>query len=800
MLTNYLKFAIRSILKRKVFSSINIIGLAIGISVCLVIWRYIEFELSYEIFHEKRERIYRLTSSFYTDGAIEPYTGYDLGPALKSDMPEVKSFVRTHGNEGILRYQSPSGAVVRFQEGNMLFVDSTFLDLFTFEPLIGNPGIALDQPSAIVLTETAARKYFGKEDPIGKLLNLTEGWVQGDYQVTCVLKDVPENSTIKFDFLVPIHNLLSSDFYRNNNARWDNFFTYVEIHDQAEMALLQRKIPGFIGKYKGEDKKIKSDAVFRFQPITRIHFSMDNQNEGTHLNTVYFFMLISIFILGIAWVNYINLSTAKAMERAREVGVKKAIGAQRIQLIAQFITESVIINLFGAGLAIILAILFLPILGNIVGRNFEFDFAQTGFWLVALILFIAGSLVSGFYPAFILSSFKAIDVIKGGMDKTRGGLSLRRGLVVFQFTASLLLIAGTFTIFRQIRFMQSQDKGINIDNMLVIKGPQLTDKKGIESRLIAFKNELLQSTSIAKVATSLAIPGGAVNINTLMRNLQSGAESAKGGNIVWVDPDFIDVYDLKLKYGKEWNVNSKSDMRAAIINESAFQAFGLGQGEDILNQRIVAGLDTVSIIGVVRNFHWNSMHRPYSPLLLLPEKVTSGSLSIKLNTTDISKAIKDIENKYTIFFPGNPFTYFFVDDFFNEQYKDEQQFSNIFGLFSILAIIIACVGLGGLASFTTNQRLKEIGIRKVLGASAGSIVALLSRKFLSLIMVASTIALPVLWLGSNQWFQRFAYRITFSWDLFAIPAVALLAISQLIVGLLVFRGANINPAKVLRTE
>ncbi|HEY5824797.1 MAG TPA: FtsX-like permease family protein [Cyclobacteriaceae bacterium] len=799
MIRNYLLLALRNLLKRKVYSFINVAGLAIGIAVCLVIWKYVEFELSYDRFHTNSENIYRVASSLYTDGGKDEYTGHDLGPALLHDLPEIKSFTRTHANEGILSYQPASGDLVRFQESKMLFVDSTFLTLFSFDLIQGDASTALDKPNSIVMTASMADKYFDKNtDAIGKIVQLNEGWIEGQFEVTAIVKDLAENSSIRFDFLMPMHLLLETEFYKQS-PRWDNFLTYIETYHKTDQTLLTSKIPAFIEKYKGSDKNLNIKPSLSFQHITDIHFSPDMNHEGSHLNTIYFFILISIFILTIAWINYVNLSTARAMERAKEVGVKKAIGVQRIQLIGQFIIESVMVNLLGIIVAVILAALLLPVLGDIVGRKFFLDFAQPQLWIILITLFVVGSFLSGAYPAFVLSSFKTVDVMKGTTTRGKEGLSLRKGLVVFQFTASLLLIAGTFTIYRQMNFMKSQDTGLDIEQTLILKGPHLSDKNGIITRMISFKNELKEITSVSKVTTSYSIPGGEANTSTLMRKSGAMMETSKVGDEVWVDPDFIETYGMKLIAGKIWN-DKAPQMNAAIINEAALTAFGLGTAEQALNEKIIVARDTMSILGVVKNHHWNSLHKPFTPMLLLAEKACTGSVSIKLSGGNMEESVSRIEQKFKSMFPGNPYMYFFVDDYFNEQYKSEHQFGKIFSLFAMLAIIIACLGLGGLASFTTTQRIKEISIRKVLGASVNNIVTLLSSQFLQLILISGVIALPIIWYTATNWLNQFAYRISFSWDLFLLPVIGLLVIALLTVSILIFRGANVNPAKTLRSE
>jgi putative ABC transport system permease protein len=521
------------------------------------------------------------------------------------------------------------------------------------------------------------------------------------------------------------------------------------------------------------------------------------------MNTIYFYLLIAAFILAIAWINYINLSTARAMERAREVGIKKAVGAVKSQLIWQFICESVLVNLLAVVLAVVIGVLLLPVLGEIVGKEFSFDFADSRFWLVLSALFFIGSVISGAYPAFVLSSFNTIDVLKGKADRVSGGFSLRKALVVFQFACSLILIAGTFTIYRQVVFMRGQDKGLKMDQMLVVNGPKVLEWKNpkqTKSRIISFKNQLAQLTGVDAVASSASIPGGGYNWGTSMRKDGAPAEDNKNGSIVWVDPDFVKTYDIEIIAGRNFNPEIRSDMESVLVNESALKTFNLGTPEQALNERILLGDDTVAIVGVLKNYHWSSLKVDHSPWLMKADTISTRYFSIHLSSTNFTASIGAIEKLYNEAFPGNPFNFYFIDDFFNKQYKDEQQFAEIFSLFAVLAIIIACLGLWGLASFTTSLKLKEIGIRKVLGASTGSVMSLLSWQFLKLILIACVISIPITWYGIDQWLGTFAFRIGLQVDLFLVPVLTLIILALGTVSLQILKGANVNPAKILRSE
>jgi putative ABC transport system permease protein len=811
MIRNFFTLAIRNLLKRKVYSFINIFGLAIGVAVCLVILKYIDFELSYDNFHEKSAHIYRTITTHYRNGESRGtgvLSGYAQGPSLLADIPEVKTFVRTHPMYGgaVFTYKREGGDPSSFHEdNNTLWVDSTFFDVFTFKAAEGVLSTALNKPNSIVLTKKAATRYFKTdEDPLGKTIDIAGGWFDGGYEVTAVIAEVPENSHFNFEFILPVHNLLKGEQYTEDDGwGWNNFVTYVELNPQSDPKKVEEKLPAFVDKYQGKDlAESNSKNVIGLQPILSIHTTPGLTHDGPTISstTVYFFLIISIFILAIAWVNYINLSTARAMERAREVGIKKAVGAYRSQLISQFVFESLLVNLLGVVIAVIIAMGLLPLLGDIVNKDFSFDFTDWRFWIILVVLFLIGSLISGAYPAVVLSSFNTTEVLKGKSEKMVKGFSLRKALVVFQFASSLILIAGTFAIYRQLMYMRDQPKGLTMDQMLIINGPSVLDRSIRVERLTSMKNELKKIPGVLSVATSAAIPGGGYNWGTGIRRDGTDREQSKSGSIVWVDPDFIETYGITVLTGRQFNPEIKSDMESVLVNQAALTAFGLGDPENALTERLIFGGDTVAILGVLKNFHWSSLKSDHTPFLFKADTISDRNYSMHLSGTNINEVIKQVEAKYKEIFPGNPFDFYFLDEFFNNQYKADQQFGKIFSLFALLAIFIACLGLWGLASFTTAQKLKEIGIRKVLGASVGSIMSLLSWQFLKLVLIASIIALPLAGYGVNTWLDNFAFRIGLQWDLLVVPLVILVVVALGTVSLQILRGANINPAKTLRTE
>jgi putative ABC transport system permease protein len=797
-------------MKRKLYSFINIFGLAVGVAVCLVILKYVDFELSYDSYHSNAANIYRTTTTSWRQGELRGtsvLSGYAQGPALLADLPEVKRIVRTHPMYGgaVITYTRPEGDPSTFFEEGIQIVDSTFLDVFSYQAVQGNLETALDNPTSIVMTREMANRYFKPgEDPIGKVMKIAGGWFDGDFEVTAVIENVPGNSHFLFDFLLPMHKLLQGDQYtRDDGWGWNNFITYVELHSNTTPGQVLGKLEAFVEKYRGKRlKEINGKDLLSFQPIREIHLNPGMAHESSStvsVNVIYFFIVISIFIMAIAWVNYINLSTARAMERAREVGIKKAVGVFRSQLISQFLTESVLVNFLGVVIALLLAMLLLPVLGDIVGKQFSFDFTDPRLYMIMGGLFLLGSFVSGAYPAFVLSSFNVTEVLKGKSERAAGGFSLRKGLVVFQFASSLILIASTFAIYRQLMYMRSQDKGLTMEQMLIVNGPAVLEGSTRRQQLISAKNEMKNIPGVTEVATSAAIPGGGYNWGGNFRKVGTPVEDNKSGSVVWIDPDFVETYDLEIIAGKSFDASIKSSMEACLVNEAALKVYGLGTPEQALNERLLLG-DTTEIIGVVKNFHWNSLKTDHTPFMFKADTISGKAFSLHLSSNNMSKTVALVEAKYKELFPGNPFNYYFLDDFFDTQYKDDQQFGKIFSLFAGLAILIACLGLWGLASFTTSQKLKEIGIRKVLGASVGSIMSLLSWQFLKLVIIASVIGLPLTWYGISEWLGGFAFRISLGWDLLVVPVVILTLIALGTVSLQILKGATINPARVLRSE
>ncbi|MEI9918479.1 MAG: FtsX-like permease family protein [Bacteroidota bacterium] len=805
MLKNYLVLAVRQLRKHTLYSSINILGLSCGVAIFLVLWCYIRFETSFNSFHSKADRLYQLNTTLYSLD-MEPFTAWDVAPGLKESVPGITNIARFHWTQGTLTLKE--GHEERSStESGILFADNSIFDLFTFKPLAGNLSNALTGSYSIVLSRSAASRFFKDPmDAIGKTLALKGDWLSSDLVVTAVIEDAPDNSTLGYSSFVSIDPLINTAFYQGQ-CRWNNFFTYVELDDASSAQKVSEAFPRFISEYKSGEKLTYQPEMF-LQPIGDIHLSHQDPRQGKDLGNIYLFMIIAVTIIAIAWVNYVNLSTARAIERAKEVGVKKALGVVRKQLVLQFMTESFMINVISMTLAIILAGLFMPVLNNLADRQLTLDLTSPDQLTVILCLLGFGTLVSGLYPAIILSSFWTVEVIKGTGASPAGGFSLRKALIVFQFTASLCLLICTSAIVQQVWFMEKQDKGGRTEQVLVVSCP--VEAASIENngewntamaqRTVSLKNKLLSLPNIERVATSGVVPGGSYNQCAHIDIVGKSAEEITPGEnacTIFSDFDFIDTYKMSISAGRNWDAERKTDLKRVIVNEAFVADFKLGTSADAIEKKVVWMGDTLSIVGVVKNFYWESLKVTHRPLVLLPMEVYPRRISILVNG-NIEETVGKVEALYSEFYPGSEFYYYFAEDFYNRMYASDLRFGAIFGVFATFAILVACLGLFGMATFTMHQRSKEISIRKVLGASVKSIMMLLSTQFGRLLVIAIIIATPLSWYAINSWLESYPVRVGISFWMFAVPSVALLLVLAASVIVQVYRGANVNPARVLR--
>ena len=819
MFKSYLTTAWRNIRKNKIFSIINVVGLSIGMAACLLILQYVNFELSYDQFNKNVADLYRVYNDRYQNGKLIQHgtiTYSAIGQAMQKDYPEVVNHSRMmpFGNQII------TVGTEKFGDQPALAVDNSFLTMFSYDVIAGDQRSALLHPYTVVLTESAAARYFGvKPNDAGAALGRT--LIMGNdslpYKVTGICRDVPENSHLNFDILISYVTVLSGR-YPYKEADYDfkdsDFWHYIQLRHGADYKALEAKLPAFSDKYFQGNKVSGSVEKFYLQPLSRAHLYSDFEYEIGRTGSatvVWGLLIIAIFIIVIAWVNYVNLSTARSVERAREVGVRKVIGAEKTQLIRQFLTESFLVNVIALLLAIGLMFALQPAFNLLIGHRLSYAYllekSMGGyvitFGLLALVL--AGIFVSGFYPAFVLSSFRPIMVLKGRFSTSKSGIVLRKALVVGQFAITVVLIIGSLVVYRQIRFMNQQELGMNIDRILMVKPPSLTNwDSTFISRENSFTQELGHLPGVIGAASSWNEMGGETGRSFDVRRVDQDDATHFTMRHTAISYGFIPLYRIKVLAGRDYTYSDFnpdfSKLHNIILNESAIKLLGFKSPGDAIGKSIMRGSKKWDIVGVINDYHQKSLRYPVEPTMLMPAYSNNSVISVKINTGDMPATIAAIKKTYDTFFPGNYFDYHFLDDHFNKQYANDRLFGKAFSIFAGFAIFIACLGLLGLSLFATMQRTKEIGVRKVLGASVGNIVVLLSADFVRLVIAAIVIAIPIAWYIMHHWLQDFAYRIDIGWWVFIVAGLLAVAIALATISLQAVRAASSNPVKSLRSE
>ena len=805
MIKNYFKIAWRNIKRHKVYSGINILGLAIGIAACLLILQYVSFELGYENFQAKKDRVYRVLQDRYDNGKLSTQWAsgaYAVGNSFKDAIPEIEDYVKLLYRDKVIAERNNQP----LQIDKAFFASGAFFNVFTFPLVAGNAKTALTEPFTAAISETTAKKVFGSTNVVGKILRLNG---IREYTITAVYKEAPVNTQIRPNLLLSYATFVKLQGPDNNPETawsWDGCLTYLLLRKDADPKKVEAKFIPVVKKFAGDElKRFNASVTYYLMPLKNIHLYSHYIGEPAANGdgkTVYLLMGIAFFIVAIAWVNYINLATARAITRAKEVGVRKAVGSQRRQLVIQFLSESAVLNSLALVLAILMVIAAIPGFNAISGQQISFIlFKDDKFWLALAALFITGVFFSGLYPAFVLSGFKPIEVLKGKMSGTKQSVLLRKSLVVFQFTASLFLLIGTVTVYKQIQFMRRQSLGINIDQTLVIARPIVGIDSTFLQKTTAFKQALSRQVSIKSIAISTSIPGEAVGWNAGGIKLVGQDETKqKQYRVIGVDYDYLNTFSIKLIAGRKFSKEFGTDDQAVIFNQKAIEELGFNKPEEALNKRIDFWGKQYTIVGVAENFHQQSLRDAFEPLILRLIPDVNGNVSIKINAAETNHTISAVKAEWNKFFPGNTFEYFFLDDHFDDQYKADQRFGQVFGLFTSLAILVACLGLFGLASFTTIQRTKEIGIRKVLGASVTSILKILYKEFAYLLVIAFFIATPLAWLATSNWLQGYAFRMNIHWAFFIIPFLLIVAIAFATVSFQSIKAALANPVRSLRTE
>ncbi|MFK7951426.1 MAG: ABC transporter permease [Ekhidna sp.] len=819
MFKNYFKITLRTIGKNKVYSALNILGLALGISAFIFILQYVSYENSYDKFHSNHEDIYRIRYKVYNGEELNIDCAAAVprvGPFMKEKMPEVIDFVRTFPMSGVMSREN-----IKFRENRIQIADPSFFTIFDFPLVQGDPKNALNSPNQVVITESIAIKYFGSTDIIGEEIKF-HSWVGGNFEITGIAKDVPDNSHIKFDFIVSYETLNSqtrNDETGESNSEtawgWYDFNSYVLLQPGTNPIEFDEKFNDVLWEERGEEFEERNRrSEFPLQAITDIHLysnllqesEPEEQGDG---DAVFFLSIVAFFILIIAWVNYINLSTARSVERAKEVGVRKTMGAYRKQLVYQFLTEALVLNFIALVLGLLIVILGIRYFNQLTDSLLSLDFLKNPqFWLVALGVFIAGSTLSGIYPAFVLSSFKPTAVLKGKLSGNSSGIVLRKALVIFQFGASVSLITGTIIVYQQLSHMKNMKLGFNLSDTMVIKGPAVFEgdtnseefRELYNSKVDAFTNELIQSNEIESVTASSSVPGAEIFWTNGIKKFEDDHEKWKTIYIAGVDYDYFPTYDIEVIAGRNYGKTYSSDTGAVILNKSAIDFLGFENAEAAIGEKVSFWGTGKVVVGVVDDYKQMSAKTNVAPIVFPLVLGNRSYFTLKLNSRNYNNAFDQAENTFTQFFPGNPFDYFLLDDYFNRLYSNEQQFSSVFTLFAFFGIIVACLGLFGLSSFSALQRTKEIGIRKTLGANLSGIVYLLTKEFIILIAIANVIAWPIIYMIMNGWLDNFANRITISLPVFVLSGSLVIVVAIVTVGYKTLRTAKSNPINALRYE
>jgi len=789
MLKNYFKIAFRNIIRHKAFSAINISGLAIGMASSILILLWVQNELSYDRFHKTADRLYRITCSAGDFKAAVNCAGMPGG--LKDQMPEIESFVRLSHPTTIL-FEAGGR---KFTEERTFYADSNFLQFFSFPLLKGTIATAMQRPDAVLLTEEMAIKYFGKEDPIGKILRKDNG---SNVTITGVLANIPSNSHLQFDFILPMSAIAQNNSDLKNNA-WNrfNFYSYVQLDKsfvptKASLLKFNQRMDQIYKKHEPNGVK----AAFQLQPVTDIHLQPGLQVDlPGHGNAQYvnIFFIVAIIILIVACINFMNLATARSARRAKEVGLRKVVGAVRGQLIGQFIGESLLISFFALLVAIVIVLICLPLFNNLAGKKLVIDLLDGKILLSLLGIALATGFIAGSYPALFLSGFTPVKVLKGNMKSMGGNLLFRNGLVIIQFIVSIVLLAGTVVIYNQLQFIKHRNPGFVKDNLLYMP---MTGELWNQQQ--ALKTELERNPLTNKFTIVSELP---VNIVSGNVNIQWEGKDPRTQPVIpsmEVSENFIGVFQMTLVSGRDFSRAFKADSDNYIINEKAVQVMGMTVANAV-GKPLSFNDHKGMIIGVVKDFNFKPVQQPIEPLILHLNK-WGGTVIVRAAAGSTEATIKALGKINLALNPAYPFTYNFLDQDLANLYKGEQQMGRIFNLFAILAIFISCLGLYGLSAFMAQQRTKEIGVRKVLGASVYNIVYLLSTGFTKLILLATVIAIPLAWFAINGWLQGFAYHVDLSWMVFVFASMSALLIAWLTVGYESVKAAVSNPVKSLRTE
>lgn len=806
MFIHYLKTVFRIFKSTKLFSFINIVGLTIGMTSSLLLIHYVIYEKSYDRFHPDSELIYRLCYERTSEEGTQVKFASCCPPAadfIKGAYSEVEKISRIYRYRAVVQLKDKD---LKFLEEDIYFVEPEIFEILNFRIIEGNPKNALHEPNHAFISKTTAQKYFGETRPIGSIISV-DGIT--DYTIMGVHEDAPSNTHLKPGIFLSFSNVVSM-FGPEIMQSWGHtgFFTYVRFRPDADTAAFEKKMEQLAhSKCSDLMNTYKVLIKLKLQPLTDIHLTshyMQEYEENGSLDSVNFLMLVAFFIIIMAWVNYVNLSTARSLTRAKEVGIRKVLGASRLHLIFQFFLEIFLINLAAAVLAVVLINLMYPAFSSIAGIPLSYSiFRDIWFWIILIIMVSAGVLFSGLYPVAILSAFSPHRVLKGNLGNNPKGVNLRKVLVVIQFSLALVLMTGAFTISCQLTYLKDQDLGFDMEQMLVVNAPRVRDAN-FEMKFTAFKRELLRHDDIKKLCFVTEVPGRQIywDAGGIFR---VGDNSRKGKNyqIVGIDYDYIDVFGLKLMYGRNFSKEFPSDNKALILNESAVKWMGFNSNENAIGEMVDYWEEKYTIIGVLADFHQQSLKSAFEPHIyrLMPYgRREIGRFAINIDSREISSTIGLIKDYFEEFFPGNPYDYFFLDDYFNQQYQKDELFGQVIEIFAFLSVFVTGLGIFGISSYLALQRKKEVGIRKVMGASTGSILRLFFQDFLYLLFISLLFAFPIAFFGLQQWLNTFAFRMKFNVLLFLLPFILVVFVTFATIGSNIYRAARTDPVDSIKYE
>ena len=801
MFKNYLKIGLRHLIKNRLYAATSVLGLSIGIACSILIMLYLTNELSYDRHHENADRIYRLGAEYTIGGKVSRFAniGRPVGPTLKKDYPEVLEFTRFRkynvvtGNPVLLSVAGEKDKEI--EEQRVYWADSTVFDIFTYKFSSGKPNTSLTRPNTVVITESIARKLFGDSNPLGKVIEIDKS---ERCEITGVIEDPPNTTHLNFEVLISW-----STFHSEADLqRWvgGHVYTYLLFPEQHNMDAFQAKWPSFYEQYMAATfKQVGGSCNVVIQPLKDIHLHSDltweAENNGDIIY-IYVFAAVGIFILIIASINYVNMATARSILRAKEVGIRKVAGALRKGLIKQFFSEAVIVVTISFAAAIIMAIAGLPVLNDLTARSLTLD-PSSGLLLLrgTIGVVVLVTLIAGLYPAFYLSSFIPAKVLTRRPVERAGGVSLRQVLVIIQFTISIVIIISTLVVLDQLNYMKNKDLGFNRENIIAISAKGTSIKSSLESA----KTELLEHPDILQVSISENLPGQNLNMTSLSFESEDGAMEDLEVNFLEVDYEYLDLMGVEIVEGRNFDRAMSTDKDlAVIVNQMLVDKFGWS---DPIGKKVNAGSDTpLQIVGVVNDFHMETLHNEIRPVVMLLLDPPGSWIFLRASDANLGSTITFLEKKWQEFEPNFPLNYVFVSENLRQMYQGDEKVSNLFGYCSIIAIFISCLGLLGLSAFTTERRIKEVGIRKVLGASSSNIVSVLSREFLMLVLIANIVGWPLAYLAMDKWLEQFAYQTTISWWIFLAAGALAMSIAIATISFHAIKAALSNPVDSLRYE